>query len=395
MALFAFDGTWNEAKTSEDPQYTNTNVYRFFEAYRQHSGTKDFYVAGVGTRFDLLGRVLGGVFGLGELPRLNEAYAHLCTQWAAGDHVIDIVGFSRGAATTLDFCDIIRERGIREQDSETVVEKTPQIRFLGVWDVVPAFGLANLGLDLNIGHHISLPKSSLKYCFHALALDERRPSFVVTRLPGACEVWFRGVHSDIGGGNENRGLNDITLKWMMEKARAAGLPIAESDIADLQPDPSTAPRLKKELKVPVRHISKVDRKHYTVSPLADCINPPNTCALESEQDEKTASELSAQGIDLFPAPVRAQINLLAQQAEKSAGDHGWTLGESGDAVMALIQNRIPLVQNDADFLRARQSVATLVATMISEAKQHGMTELSPYWLTAALFQFSNLFPFTD
>src|SRR5690349_20686993 len=104
MALYAFDGTWNEAKDDEDPRYTNTNVFRFYEAYHEQSGTNDFYLAGVGTRFDLIGRVLGGVFGLGELPRLDEAYEHLCQAWADGDHPIDVIGFSRGAATTLDFC---------------------------------------------------------------------------------------------------------------------------------------------------------------------------------------------------------------------------------------------------------------------------------------------------
>src|SRR5262249_54967707 len=157
----------------------------------------------------------GGVFGLGELPRILEAYDHLCEQWAAGDRIIDIVGFSRGAATTLDFCHQIQENGIRRPGSDQVVETSPRIRFLGVWDTVAAFGLASVGnVELNIGHHLSLPKSSLQYCFHALALDERRLSFLPTRLEGAREVWFRGVHADIGGGNGNRGLNDITLKWM-------------------------------------------------------------------------------------------------------------------------------------------------------------------------------------
>src|SRR4051812_4401314 len=37
MALYAFDGTWNEAKTDDDPQFRNTNVFRFFEAYRRRS----------------------------------------------------------------------------------------------------------------------------------------------------------------------------------------------------------------------------------------------------------------------------------------------------------------------------------------------------------------------
>src|SRR5256885_9419597 len=104
MALYAFDGTWNSVKEQEDPKYQNTNVVRFYNAYHKHSKTDDYYLAGVGTRLGAAGKVLGGVFGLGELPRLNEAYDHLCNVWASGDHTIDVIGFSRGAATTLDFC---------------------------------------------------------------------------------------------------------------------------------------------------------------------------------------------------------------------------------------------------------------------------------------------------
>jgi hypothetical protein len=39
------------------------------------------------------------------------------------------------------------------------------------------------------------------------------------------EVWFRGVHSDVGGGNGNRGLNWISLNWLFENAWRDGLPI--------------------------------------------------------------------------------------------------------------------------------------------------------------------------
>ena len=156
-----------------------------------------------------------------------------------------------------------------------MVEPNPKIRFLGVWDVVAAFGLANLGnTGLNIGHHLSVPKSNLQYCFHALAIDERRLPFLPTRLHGACEVWFRGVHSDVGGGNTNRGLNDIGLRWMMSKARAAGLPITAADIAALQPNPATLPRPDKKLPLKMRVVSAVDRRHYTISPLADWETPP-------------------------------------------------------------------------------------------------------------------------
>ena len=75
MSVYAFDGTWNEAKDGDDPDYTNTNVFRFYnDTYRTHSRRPDldFYVAGVGTRFDAVGRALGGVFGLGELARIQR-----------------------------------------------------------------------------------------------------------------------------------------------------------------------------------------------------------------------------------------------------------------------------------------------------------------------------------
>src|SRR5829696_760013 len=108
MALFAFDGTWNERKTDDDLNYRNTNVCRFHDVYQRNSGRKEFYVEGVGTRYDILGKVVGGVFGAGVLPRLDEAYDHLCQAWADGDRDIDIVGFSRGAAIALDFCHVIQ-----------------------------------------------------------------------------------------------------------------------------------------------------------------------------------------------------------------------------------------------------------------------------------------------
>src|SRR3982074_1930312 len=115
MALYAFDGTWNSDKSGDDGGLTNTNVVRFYHTYDRNSAQPNFnvYVSGVGTRFEEVGKVFGGLFGLGELPRIEEAYDRLCSAWAANDRVIDIIGFSRGAATTLDFCHIIQERGIR------------------------------------------------------------------------------------------------------------------------------------------------------------------------------------------------------------------------------------------------------------------------------------------
>jgi hypothetical protein len=396
MALYAFDGTWNEAKQAEDPQYRNTNVFRFFDAYHKHSGTDDFYLAGVGTRFDVAGRVLGGVFGLGELPRILEAYDHLCRSWAAGDKVIDVVGFSRGAATTLDFCHHVLKHGITRPGTDDVVEPSPQIRFLGVWDVVAAFGLANLGnTALNIGHHLSLPRANLQYCFHAMALDERRTSFLPTRLPGAYEVWFRGVHSDVGGGNGNQGLNDIALKWMMTKAKAASLPIADEDISALQPDPTRKPNDDHRLPLEIRLISAVDRRHYTVSPEPGFTNPPSTCPPETPADEQRATELGASGIEVLPVNVRAKIAALWETADAVVKASDFNLDHIRDPLLTLLQGRISLVTTDDQLKIAQNAVSRLMATAIQGTRERGFHVLNEFFLNEALFKLPRLFPLTD
>jgi hypothetical protein len=396
MALYAFDGTWNEEKTGEDAHYTNTNVVRFYRAYHARSGRQDFYVAGVGTRFDLLGKVLGGAFGLGELARLDEAYTALCRNWIGGDRDIDVVGFSRGAATTLDFCRMLQDRGIRDAHGATVAA-TPPIRFLGVWDIVDAFGLGFLGVnDFNFGHALSLPRTNVQFAFHALALDERRPSFLPTRLRGAWEVWFRGVHSDIGGGNGNRGLNDITLKWMFSKAKAAGLPIAQADIDALQPDPQAAPRLDKEKGLlKIRAVSDTDRRHYTVSALEGCENPADTCPDEDVAAEGAAIALT-DSIKVLPDEVRARMGILIATAIVTANHMGFSLEGVHEGLWNLVEHRIVLVTSDADLQRARIATVRLVSEMAAIATSKGFIGvLNDFFLTAALFKLAPIFPYAD
>jgi Uncharacterized alpha/beta hydrolase domain (DUF2235) len=400
MSVYAFDGTWNEAKDGDDPDYTNTNVLRFYDAYKRHSKRPDldFYVPGVGTRFKAIGRALGGVFGLGELPRINEAYEALCKAWDQGERDIDIVGFSRGAATTLDFCHCIQERGIRKPGSDQVVEPSPKIRFLGVWDVVASFGLANLGnTALNIGHHLSLPKSNLQYCFHALALDERRLSFLPIRVEGAREVWFRGVHSDIGGGNKNQGLNDVTLRWMMHKAIGAQLPILQEDIDALKPDPAALPSPAGGRKLPlaIRTVSSTDRRHYTVTPLKGWASLPDTCALESESDECAAAEIGSNGIEILPPEVRRRVLAMWEAAQQIAAREDMPLDDSKDLLLTLFQGRVPLVTNDDDLKRAQIGAAQLVANAIRGARNRGEHHLAPFYVNEALFNTRHLFPLTD
>lgn len=292
MALYAFDGTWNSATLSDDVEQLNeTNVANFCEAY---TGNKT-YIAGPGTRFGALGRVIGGAFGAGAHDRLKEAYQQLCKNWEAGDKVIDVIGFSRGAALALDFANKVEDNGIRRPGTKTVVEENPKIRFLGLWDVVGAFGVPfDVGpLDfqkVNLGHKLFIP-DHVEYCYHAIAIDERRQTFRVTRLLNGYEVWFRGVHSDVGGGNGNTALSSIALCWMLRKAMASGLPIKETSVSAHEglcnPDALLHPP-KDFIPNEYRGFLAGDRFHYTVKERPDHHNPPNGCALETSSEESVA-----------------------------------------------------------------------------------------------------------
>lgn len=223
MTLYAFDGTGNidEVDDTED-----TNVVRFKELY---SGDCN-YLEGVGTRLGALGKVLGGAFGMGGQSRIEEMMIHLQENYTK-DTPIDVIGFSRGAALAVHFCNKLSEDGIKLDDGSVV---KPEVRFLGLWDVVGSFGLSfNNVLDfqeINVGWDIKSVPSNVKVCRHSIALDERREAFNVTRLTsdGNTDIqalWFRGVHSDIGGGNRNFSRSNISLNWMIDEAIKAGVSI--------------------------------------------------------------------------------------------------------------------------------------------------------------------------
>jgi uncharacterized protein (DUF2235 family) len=229
MALYAFDGTGNQ---DEQDDARDSNVVDFFQAYVDPKKNDDpdlthgsLYLKGIGRRAQtFVGKGLAEAFGLGGHHRIRQAMERLENNREAGDATIDIVGFSRGGALAISF-------------ANDIASKMPgvPIRFVGVFDVVGQFGVP--GEHVNAGHVLRLP-SNVQCCRHAMALDESRGLFPLTRLCARdgshgdplVELWFRGVHSDIGGGNGNRGLNWIALHWMFMSAREAGLPIPQSAI---------------------------------------------------------------------------------------------------------------------------------------------------------------------
>jgi uncharacterized protein (DUF2235 family) len=105
-----------------------------------------------------------------------------------------------------------------------------------------------------------LTRISLPYTFdngvvdtirHAIALDERR-RFYRTNLwidksefndhQDTKQVWFAGVHSDIGGSYPEleSGLSKISLAWMVREAKRSGLLIEEDVCDQILPQISTS-----------------------------------------------------------------------------------------------------------------------------------------------------------
>ncbi|HEY7811432.1 MAG TPA: DUF2235 domain-containing protein [Allosphingosinicella sp.] len=149
-------------------------------------------------------------------------------------------------------------------------EKPPlpvRIRFLGVWDTVAAYGgpitEITRGIDMVI-YPLSMPDTYLnekvEVVRHALAIDDERDAFhpvlwdevdwhakAMKAHPHDGEarkrfkdrlkqVWFSGMHADVGGGYPDESLSYVSLCWMMGEAKGKGLrliPELEKRVHDL------------------------------------------------------------------------------------------------------------------------------------------------------------------
>jgi len=273
MALYAFDGTWN---TDSEQDAFDTNVIRFVELYGLPE--KVHYLEGVGTRLGAVGKVVGGLFGMGGRTRIEEMTNHLCRNWENGDTDIDVVGYSRGAALALHFTYQLGEHGLKLSNGDVV---KPKVRFLGLWDTVASFGLSFDNIidfnEINLGWDVDTLSRCVDHCFHAMALDERRESFQITRLnengkhENVEELWFRGVHGDVGGGNGNYERSNIALHWMIGRADGVGVPVdfdkRKADKYDLKNKYAEITE-NKDVKIDRRRVvTKTDKYHPTAKPL--------------------------------------------------------------------------------------------------------------------------------
>jgi hypothetical protein len=117
---------------------------------------------------------------------------------------------------------------------------------IGVWDTVGALGIpGQLFSDFDQAKYGFLD-TTLSACvqnaYHAVSLDERRAPFMPTLWSNpdgsprandgqVTQVWFPGVHCDVGGSYEEEQLSNITLQWMIGNAQACGLAFDDTAIA--------------------------------------------------------------------------------------------------------------------------------------------------------------------
>jgi uncharacterized protein (DUF2235 family) len=263
------DGTWNSA----DSGGAATNVLRLARIVRPVAadGTDQivYYDNGVGTG-GLIDKLGGGAVGVGLSRNVRQAYAFLVNNYRDGDEIF-LFGFSRGAYTARAVGGLIGRIGLlRKRQMGAFAEawdwnrRAPPerdaaraafearfdgrrtevpVRCIGVWDTVGAMGIPAgrvLGkwqpCSSAFRFHNADLGARVQHAFHALALDERRPPFQPLpwnrpKSPAQPQVlrqvWFRGVHSDVGGGYEAHGAADLAMLWMAEQL---------TKLLDLDPD---------------------------------------------------------------------------------------------------------------------------------------------------------------
>jgi uncharacterized protein (DUF2235 family) len=305
------DGTWNDPE-DENP----TNVLRVARAVKPiaSDATRQvvFYDWGVGSYHS---KVRGGAFGVGIMKNIQDGYRFIVQNYHPGDEVV-LFGFSRGAYTVRCLAGLLNNCGILKRSkadripeafrlykkrntppsspaagdwrkSHTYGEGRGVVDFIGVWDTVGALGMPTRVLafmdekDLFYDHELG---SNVRVARHAVSLDERRGDFEPTlwtkkEAVDIKQVWFAGVHADVGGGYaataDGRSLSDIPLAWMAAEAGRFGLEFESHLVRKTKLDPG-APRhrshrgfyrvlKKRERRIPLESVmhESVKKRHET------------------------------------------------------------------------------------------------------------------------------------
>jgi len=112
------------------------------------------------------------------------------------------------------------------------------VHFIGVWDTVESL-IMNAGKKF----HDTCLNSEVSFGYQAISIDEKRKDFPICMWnesdsagPFIEQVWFAGAYSDVGGWYDERGLSNITMQWMLQKAKTAGLDVDDALVASMPGD---------------------------------------------------------------------------------------------------------------------------------------------------------------
>ena len=274
------DGTGNEFGEQ------NSNVVKLYKTLVSDAGQIAFYHPGVGTMgarnaLTRIGkwwtRVIGLAFGYGISDNVADAYEFLIKNFHPDDRVY-VFGFSRGAYTARALCGMLHIVGLLTEGNEGLIPyairmiKRSEIdfkvaadfkktfsreckpHFVGVWDTVSSVGWIYNAVHFPFTRATKNPDFHI--IRHAVSIDERRAFFRQNSFgepddthQDVKEVWFAGVHSDVGGSypESKSQLSQIALRWMLGEAELANLKIDARRKADilggklpyLPPDPAT------------------------------------------------------------------------------------------------------------------------------------------------------------
>ena len=262
------DGTWNTPANIENGKVASTNVYKLFKNTCDEyddGGSKirqvKYYAEGVGTSPGT-DKITGGLFGRGINENIIEVYRFIVEHYEPGDEIY-LFGFSRGAYTVRSVAGLIRNSGILKWQYHQKIERafeiyrsreekdrhdSPQskffresfchedkseIKFIGVWDTVGSLGVPFRFFSLRRKHrfHDVEIGSHIKYAYHAVSIDERRVFFRPSLWEQDKEhkhqtleqVWFNGVHCDVGGGYPDGDISIVPLLYLQQRAEEKGL----------------------------------------------------------------------------------------------------------------------------------------------------------------------------
>jgi uncharacterized protein (DUF2235 family) len=260
--LVFMDGTWNDENGIANDGIT-TNIYKLFRALEgklksdsiPHTITHEKHIAlyyrGIGNDDDnnMAGSWFKGAFGGSEKRIRDSAYCGIVEHYRKGDK-ISIFGFSRGSASARLLASDLDKEGVvasievhtneEENKSTGCIEKVykkyadkskkkskVKVHFLGIFDTVGAFGIpVDLGLGfqkLNLFKDLDVA-GNVKQVVHCVSIDESRDPFIPTlcnKADHVDEVWFAGVHADIGGGYRHNQLSKIPTAYMIDRLNQA------------------------------------------------------------------------------------------------------------------------------------------------------------------------------